>query len=72
LDRIRFRKPVHHGDTITAYTEVLDVEDADDHDDAGVVRFQHWGLNQHGDVVCELERSVLVKRRSHWKDRQRS
>jgi acyl dehydratase len=72
LDRIRFRKPVHHGDTITAYTEVLAVEDADDHDDAGVVRFQHWGLNQHGDVVCELERSVLVKRRSHWKDRQRS
>jgi acyl dehydratase len=72
LDRIRFRKPVHHGDTITAYTEVLAVEDADDHDDAGVVRFHHWGLNQHGDVVCELERSVLVKRRSHWKDRQRS
>jgi acyl dehydratase len=72
LDRIRFRKPVHHGDTITAYTEVLAVEDADDHDDAGVVRFQHWGLNQHGDLVCELERSVLVKRRSDWKDRQRS
>jgi itaconyl-CoA hydratase len=69
LDRIRFRKPVNHGDTITAYTEVLAVEDSDDHEDAGVVRFQHCGLNQHGDVGCQLERTVLVKRRSHWKNR---
>ena len=65
LTGVRFKKPVHHGDTITAYTEVLSTEDAD-RDDAGVVRFQHWGRNQHGDVVCELQRSVLVKRRSHW------
>lgn len=67
LDRVRFRKPVHHGDTITAYTEVLAVDDAPDRDDAGIVRFKHWGRNQHGDVVCELERIVLVKRRSHWR-----
>ena len=66
LTGVRFKKPVHHGDTITAYTEVLSTEPAADRDDAGVVRFKHWGRNQHGDVVCELERSVLVKRRSHW------
>ncbi len=65
LDKVRFKKPVHHGDTITAYTEVLSVTDAD-RDDAGLVRFKHWGRNQHGDVVCELERTVLIKRRSHW------
>jgi len=69
LDKLRFSKPVHHGDTITAYTEVLAVDDSPDRDDAGVVRFKHWGRNQHGDVVCELERIVLVKRRSHWGDR---
>ena len=63
LDKVRFKKPVHHGDTITAYTEVLGVHDAPDHDDAGIVRFKHWGRNQHGDVVCELERLVLIKRR---------
>jgi acyl dehydratase len=66
LDKVRFRKPVHHGDTITAYTEVLDIDDSPAHPDAGIVRFKHWGRNQHGDVVCELERLVLVKRRSHW------
>jgi acyl dehydratase len=64
LDKVRFSKPVHHGDTIYAYTEVLAVEDADV-PGAGVVRFKHWGVNQHGDVVCELERRVLLKRRNH-------
>lgn len=65
LDQVRFRAPVHHGDTITAYTEVLATEPAD-RDDAGLVRFKHWGRNQRGDVVCELERTVLLKTRSHW------
>jgi acyl dehydratase len=65
LDAVRFARPVHHGDTIFAYTEVLAVDDGD-RGDAGVVRFKHWGVNQHGEVVCELERRVLLKRRSHW------
>ena len=69
LNKVRFRKPVHHGDTITAFTEVLGSQASADHPDAGIVRFKHWGRNQHGDVVCELERSVLLKRRSHWIDR---
>ncbi|MCY3861962.1 MAG: MaoC family dehydratase [bacterium] len=66
LDAVRFKAPVHRGDTITAYTEVLETSDDPDRDDAGVVRFKHWGRNQHGDVVCELERLVQIKRRSHW------
>lgn len=63
LDKVRFTAPVHHGDTITAYTEVLAADAATDGSHAGVVRFKHWGRNQHGQVVCELERSVLLKRR---------
>jgi itaconyl-CoA hydratase len=62
---LRFRSPVHHGDTLYAYTEVLSTEPAD-RDDAGVVRFRHWGVLHDGRVVFEGERSVLVKRRSHW------
>ncbi len=69
LDKVRFKKPVHHGDTISAYSEVLATDDSPDHLDAGLVRFKHWGLNQHGDIVCELERIVLIKRRSYWADK---
>ena len=66
LDNVRFSAPVHHGDTITAYTEVLSMDGSADHDDAGLVTFRHWGRNQHGQVVCQLDRTVLIKRRSHW------
>ncbi len=66
LDKVRFTKPVHHGDTITAFTEVLAADPAPDRDDAGVVRFKHWGVTHDDRVVFEGERMVLVKRRSHW------
>ncbi len=68
LDGLRFRAPVYHGDSLYAYTKVLEKRDAE-RDDAGVVRFKHWGLNQNGAIVFEGERTVLVKRRSHWTDR---
>ena len=62
LDKMRFVAPVHHGDTLCAYTEVL-AKDESDRDGAGVVRFKHWGVNDGGTVVFESERTVLVKRR---------
>ena len=68
LDGLRFTSPVVPGDTLAAYTEVLAVRDAD-REDAGIVRFKHWGLKQDDTVVFEGEREVLIKRRSHWADR---
>jgi acyl dehydratase len=69
LDKLRFRAPVHHGDTIYAFTEVLSTEPAPDRDDAGLVTFKHWGVTHDDRVVFEGERTVLIKRRSHWEDR---
>ena len=68
LDQLRFTAPVHHGDTLYAFTEVLSRSDAD-REDAGLVRFKHWGTNQEGTIVFEAERTVLVKRRGHWDNR---
>ncbi len=64
LDKIRLKNPVFHGDTLYAFTEVLGKADAD-RDDAGVVHFKHWGVNQDDKVVFEGERHVLIKRRAH-------
>ena len=61
---MRFTSPVFHGDTLYAYTEVLEKRDAD-RADAGIVRFKHWGVKQDGTIVFEGERTVLIKRRSH-------
>ncbi|MCP5180379.1 MAG: MaoC family dehydratase [Pseudomonadales bacterium] len=63
LDGIRLKSPVFHGDTLYAYTEVLGTEAATDRDDAGIVHFRHWGVNQRDDVVFEGERHVLIRRR---------
>jgi itaconyl-CoA hydratase len=63
---LRFRAPVHLGDTLYAYTEVRAAEPSPDRDDAGVVRFKHWGVTHDHRIVFEGERIVLVKRRSHW------
>ncbi len=68
LDRIRFRVPVLHGDTLYAYTEVVAKEDEPSdsrgHRDVGLVHFRHWGVNQRGETVFEGERKALIKKRS--------
>ena len=63
LDKIRLKAPVFHGDTLYAYSEVLDKRQGDA-PNAGVVVFKHYGVNQKDQVVFEGERTVLVKRRS--------
>jgi itaconyl-CoA hydratase len=62
LDDVRFVRPVHHGDTVYAYTEVVGTYPGE-RPEAGVVEFKHWGVNQHGEVVCELCRTVSIRRR---------
>jgi len=68
MDNIRLTTPVVHGDTLYAYSEVLSAVDAD-RDDAGVVTFRHYGVNQHDKLVFSGERTMLIKRRSHWGER---
>ena len=68
LTAVRFRAPVHHGDTLYAISEVIETSGAE-REDAGVVAFRHQGLNHKDEVVFEGERRVLLKRRSHWIDR---
>lgn len=63
---LRFRSPVHHGDTVYAYTEVLTTEASPEREDAGIVEFQHWGITHDDRLVFEGRRTVLLKRRSHW------
>ena len=68
MDKIRLRQSVFHGDSLYAFSEVLEMRDGD-RPDAGVVRFRHYGVNQDGALVFEGERTVLLKRRSHWGER---
>jgi len=68
LDQVRFRAPVLHGDTLYAFTEVVNKEeepaDSRGHKNVGLVHFRHWGVNQRGETVFEGERRVLIKKRA--------
>src|SRR5262249_31658115 len=68
LDQVRFRVPVLHGDTLYAFTEVVNKEeepaDSRGHKNVGLVHFRHWGVNQRGATVFEAERRVLLKKRT--------
>jgi acyl dehydratase len=81
LDGLRFVAPVFHGDTLWAYSEVLSVEDSSERDDAGLVTFRHYGTKTPAgqaqgesgqareQLVFQGDRTVLLKRRSHWANR---
>jgi acyl dehydratase len=68
LDKIRFRVPVLHGDTLYSLTEVVAKEESPEdprgHQNVGLVHFRHWGVNQRGETVFEGERRTLIKKRS--------
>jgi len=65
-DNIRLTAPTRHGDTLYARSTVIEKREAEDRGDAGIVRFRIVGTNQDDEKVCELEREVLLKKRSHW------
>ncbi len=62
-DHVVHTKPVFHGDTIYAETEVIDKRESQSHEDRGIIRFKHIGRNQEGIVVIEIERTALFLRR---------
>jgi acyl dehydratase len=62
-ERVVHPKPVFHGDTIYVETEVLDMRQSKSNPDRGIVNLKHMARNQHGDVVCEIERAVLFLKR---------
>lgn len=65
LNNIQLKAMVTHGDTLYAYSRVLEKRESD-RDDAGIVLFKHWGVNQRRELVAEAERTALIKRKSHW------
>jgi len=62
-ENVRHPAPTFHGDTITAETEVLAKRESRSRPEAGIVTLKQTGRNQIGQVVVELERSVLFLKR---------
>jgi len=62
-DEVRFPRPVFHGDTIRAESEVLEARASKSRPDNGIVIFEHRGYNQRDELVMTCKRSALMLRR---------
>ncbi len=63
---IRVLNSAFPGDTIYARSEILAVEESADREDAGLIRYRFEGYNQKDEPLITGERTILVKKRSHW------
>jgi len=63
-EKVEHPKPVFHGDTIYVETQVLEKRASRTKPDRGIVKLRHLGKNQHGDVICDVERTVLFLKRT--------
>jgi acyl dehydratase len=64
MSDVRFPRPVFHGDTLRARTVVKSKRRSQSRKDAGIVEFEHQGINQRGETVAICRRSGLMKCRS--------
>jgi acyl dehydratase len=58
-EKVTHPNPVFHGDTLAVETEVLDKRPSESKADRGIVRLRHIGRKQTGEVVVDVERSVM-------------
>src|SRR5213083_1796341 len=63
FDKVEFPKPVFHGDTIYAETEIVDKRESKSRPQWGIVTFEHRATNQNGEVVMRARRNAMMRKR---------
>ncbi|CAM3551472.1 MaoC family dehydratase [Deinococcus frigens] len=58
-----FPKPVFHGDTIHAESEVLEARESKSRPNQGLVTVEHRAINGRGEVVAQCKRTMLMQKR---------
>lgn len=62
-DNIRMLKPLFPGDTLYTESEVIDKRESSSRPQQGIVTVKSIGKNQHGDIVCTFNRTMLIWKR---------
>jgi acyl dehydratase len=60
-DKLIMPSPVFLGDTLRAESEVIGLKESKSRPNAGIVTFLHRCINQRNQIVCQCERSALIK-----------
>jgi acyl dehydratase len=63
-DKLVMPKPVFIGDTLRAFSEVVELKESKSRPQAGIITFKHEMLNQRDEIVCQCLRMAMLKRKS--------
>jgi len=64
-DEITLPNPLYAGDTLYSESEVLEKRESRSRPEQGIIKVRTRGYNQHGQIVIEYRRSVMVWKRAH-------
>ncbi len=64
IDVMEWRKPVLAGDTLSGHSTVIEARTSRSRPGIGIVKFRHEVENQHGDLVCLSENSIMFDMRT--------
>lgn len=62
LDKVRFKSPLHAGDTIKLEIEIIDKRETKN-PEQGIIVHKEYCLNQRGEIVLEAESTHLMLRK---------
>jgi len=60
MEKVEFPNPVFIGDTLHVTTRIVSKRESKTKPDRGIVWFEHIGINQRNEVVCECHRKGLI------------
>ncbi len=63
MENVRFHRPVHPGDTLTASSKVVEARESKTRPHTGIVTWHTEAHNQHGELVVDYQRTNLVAKR---------
>lgn len=63
MTHVKFPHPLYENDTIRVTSEVVSARESKSRPTEGIVEMHHRAWNQHGDLVAECIRQILIRRR---------
>ncbi|MCF8881249.1 MaoC family dehydratase [Erythrobacter sp. SN021] len=63
IDHLRWKKPVYPGDTLRCETEVIEKRRSQSRPEMGIFKTRIRTLNQHDEVVLEMQSNGLIRTR---------
>jgi acyl dehydratase len=63
FEKVEFPKPLFHGDTLYAETEVIEKRESRSRPQWGIVLFEHRARNQRDEIVMRCRRAAMMQKR---------